>query len=75
MQRVFAVLREAPSRGGRSFLNWISAAHSDKNLEITMGVTSAPFKSPMGSPAVPYESVQTMWEARPRKYKNVLFQV
>ncbi|KAG6960919.1 hypothetical protein JG688_00009358 [Phytophthora aleatoria] len=40
-----------------------------------MGVTSAPLKSPMGSPAVPYESVQTMWEARPRKYKSVLFQV
>ncbi|KAF1777307.1 Major facilitator superfamily domain [Phytophthora cactorum] len=29
----------------------------------------------MGSPAVPYEFVQTMWEARPRKYKSVLFQV
>eukprot|EP00644_Phytophthora_capsici_P011695 jgi/Phyca11/529868/estExt2_fgenesh1_pm.C_PHYCAscaffold_500025 len=29
----------------------------------------------MGSPAVPYEPVQTMWEARPRKYKSVLFQV
>ncbi|ETI47830.1 hypothetical protein F443_08020 [Phytophthora nicotianae P1569] len=40
-----------------------------------MGVTSAPLKSPMGSPAVPYEPVQTMWEARPRKYKSVLFQV
>ncbi|KAF4028064.1 POT family [Phytophthora infestans] len=40
-----------------------------------MGVANAPIKSPMGSPAVPYESVQTMWEARPRKYKSVLFQV
>ncbi|RLN76738.1 hypothetical protein BBO99_00007321 [Phytophthora kernoviae] len=40
-----------------------------------MGVTSAPIKSPMGSPAVPYETIQTVWEARPRKYKSVLFQV
>ncbi|KAG3012245.1 hypothetical protein PC128_g19298 [Phytophthora cactorum] len=40
-----------------------------------MGVTSAPLKSPMTSPAVPYEPVQTMWEARPRKYKSVLFQI
>ncbi|KAG1712810.1 hypothetical protein DVH05_000545 [Phytophthora capsici] len=40
-----------------------------------MGVTTAPLKSPMGSPAVPYEPVQTMWEARPRKYKSILFEV
>ncbi|KAE8955671.1 hypothetical protein PF005_g32149, partial [Phytophthora fragariae] len=45
------------------------------STQTAMGVTSAPNKSPMGSPAVPYETVQTVWEARPRKYKSVLFQV
>ncbi|GMF56915.1 unnamed protein product [Phytophthora fragariaefolia] len=53
-----------------------SAAHtSTSQPEISMGVASAPIKSPMGSPAVPYETVQAVWEARPRKYKSVLFQV
>ncbi|RLN52075.1 hypothetical protein BBJ29_009652 [Phytophthora kernoviae] len=37
-----------------------------------MGV---PDKSPVGSPAAPYDTIQTVWEARPRKYKSVLFQV
>ncbi|KAF4315638.1 hypothetical protein JM18_007616 [Phytophthora kernoviae] len=37
-----------------------------------MGV---PDKSPVGSPAVPYETIQTVWEARPRKYKNVMLEV
>ncbi|KAG7398495.1 hypothetical protein PHYBOEH_010952 [Phytophthora boehmeriae] len=37
-----------------------------------MGVADT---SPIGSPAVPYESIQTVWEARPRKYKNVMIQV
>ncbi|KAE8992402.1 hypothetical protein PR003_g22136, partial [Phytophthora rubi] len=45
------------------------------STQTAMGVTSAPIKSPMGSPAVPYETVQTVWEARPRKYKSILFQV
>ncbi|KUF78518.1 NRT1/ PTR FAMILY 8.5 protein [Phytophthora nicotianae] len=40
-----------------------------------MGITSAPIKSPMGSPAVPYETTQTVWEARPRKYKSILLEV